>query len=357
MTQSRIRRRLRPTAYSTTQRDLQEIKSDILRNTLDSLAQAIHPRTAVVEGQVNIDDVLNNETGAIIRMRAPGMVQPLAMPFVGQAAFPMLEYVDAIKENRTGMSKASMGLDADSLQSSTRAAVSATISASQSRLELTTRVLAEGMKDMFKLLLKLSVAHQDKARMVRLRNQWVQVDPRTWDASMDVTITTALGTGDLDQKMQMLGMISGKQEQALEKMGPDNPLVTPAQYSNTLRRMVELSGFKDASQFFNAVPADYKPPQKQPKPTPEEMLAQVQAQSIQADIQKKAAELQLKREEMIRSDDRARDKMDIDKFIALRELELKYGIKMNEVQLNAEINRNRDMMQQQPMQPQGGMNG
>jgi len=337
-------------------KDLQEIKSDILRNTLDSLAQAIHPRTAVVEGQVNIDDVLNNETGAIIRMRAPGMVQPLSMPFVGQQAFPMLDYIDSIKEDRTGMSKAAMGLNADALQSSTRAAVAATISASQSRLELTTRVLAEGMKDMFKLLLKLSVTHQDKARMVRLRNNWVQVDPRAWDATMDVTITTALGTGDIDQKMQMLAMISSKQEQALMQMGPSNPLVTPAQYSNTLRRMVELSGFKDASQFFNAVPADYQPPPPQQKQSPEEMLAQVQAQSIQADIQKKAAELQLKREEMMRSDDRQRDKMEIDKFIALRDLELKYGIKMNEVQLNAEINRNREMAQQ-PMQPQGAMNG
>lgn len=337
-------------------KDLQEIKSDILRNTLDSLAQAIHPRTAVVEGQVNIDDVLNNETGAIIRMRAPGMVQPLSMPFVGQQSFPMLDYIDSIKEDRTGMSKAAMGLNADALQSSTRAAVAATISASQSRLELTTRVLAEGMKDMFKLLLKLSVTNQDKARMVRLRNNWVQVDPRAWDATMDVTITTALGTGDIDQKMQMLAMISGKQEQILLQLGAQNPLVTPAQYSNTLRRMVELSGFKDASQFFNAVPADYQPPPPQQKQSPEEMLAQVQAQSIQADIQKKAAELQLKREEMMRSDDRQRDKMDIDKFIALRELELKYGIKMNEVQLNAEINRNRDMAQQ-PTQPQGAMNG
>jgi hypothetical protein len=141
-------------------RDLQEIKSEILRNTLDSLAQSIHPRTAVVEGQVNIDDVLNNETGAIIRMRAPGMVQPLTTPFVGQAAFPMMEYMDQIKEDRTGMSKAAMGLNADALQSSTKAAVAATISASQGRIELTARILAEGMKKLFKGILFLVTTHQ-----------------------------------------------------------------------------------------------------------------------------------------------------------------------------------------------------
>jgi hypothetical protein len=328
-------------------KDLQEIKSDILRNTLDSLAQSIHPRTAVVEGQVNMDDVLNNETGAIIRMRAPGMVMPLAQPFVGQAAFPMLEYMDSIKEERTGMSRASMGLNADALQSSTKAAVSATVSANQMRIELTTRILAEGMKKLFKVILQLSVKHQDKPRMVRLRNDWVQVDPRSWDATMDVAINVGMGTGDTEQKMQMLGMISGKQEQALTQMGPMNPLVSPAQYANTLRKMVELAGFKDASQFFNAIPADYQPPQAtQPaKPSPEEMLAQVQVQSIQADIQKKAAELELDRQKAMMADDRERDKIETDRFIKLRELELKYGAVINEQQLNVQVERDRMAMQ------------
>lgn len=327
-------------------KDLQEIKSDILRNTLDSLAQSIHPRTAVVEGQVNMDDVLNNETGAIIRMRAPGMVMPLAQPFVGQAAFPMLEYMDSIKEERTGMSRASMGLNADALQSTTKAAVSATVSANQMRIELTTRILAEGMKKLFKLILQLSVKHQDKPRMVRMRNEWVQIDPRSWDATMDVAINVGMGTGDTEQKMQMLGMISSKQEQALMQMGPMNPLVSPAQYANTLRKMVELAGFKDASQFFNAIPADYQPPQAtQPaKPSPEEMLAEVQVQSIQADIQKKAAELQLEQQKMQMADDRERDKMDIDKFVKLRELELKYGAVINEQQLNMQVERDRMAM-------------
>jgi len=328
-------------------KDLQEIKSDILRNTLDSLAQSIHPRTAVVEGQVNMDDVLNNETGAIIRMRAPGMVMPLAQPFVGQAAFPMLEYMDSIKEERTGMSRASMGLNADALQSSTKAAVSATVSANQMRIELTTRILAEGMKKLFKLILQLSVKHQDKPRMVRMRNEWVQVDPRSWDATMDVSINVGMGTGDTEQKMQMLAMISSKQEQALMQMGPMNPLVSPAQYANTLRKMVELAGFKDASQFFNAIPADYQPPQAtQPaKPSPEEMLAQVQVQSIQADIQKKAAELQLEEKKAMMADDRERDKIETDRFIKLRELELKYGAVINEQQLNEQVERDRMAMQ------------
>jgi len=330
-------------------RDLQEIKSEILRNTLDSLAQSIHPRTAVVEGQVNIDDVLNNETGAIIRMRAPGMVQPLTTPFVGQAAFPMMEYMDQIKEDRTGMSKAAMGLNADALQSSTKAAVNATINASQGRIELTARILAEGMKKLFKGILFLATTHQDKARMVRMRNEWVQIDPRFWDTSMDANINIALGNGDTNEKLQALMMIMAKQEQILQQLGPTNPLVTPQQFSNTLRKIVELSGFKDSTSFFQDIPADYKPPTPTPKPSPEEVLAQVQAESIKADIQKKAAELELKRQQMMMDDDLTRDKMAQDLYLKKYEIELKYKSQISTAEIDAAQNIDREAMRQQAL--------
>ena len=328
--------------------DLQEIKSEILRNTLDSLAQSIHPRTAVVEGQVNIDDVLNNETGAIIRMRAPGMVQPFSTPFVGQAAFPMLDYMDQIREDRTGMSKAAMGLNADALQSSTKAAVAATISASQGRIELISRLMAEGMKKLFKSILFLVTTHQDKARMVRLRNEFVQIDPRAWDAAMDCSINIGMGNGDTNERVAALMQISAKQQEVLTQLGVVNPLVTPSQYSSTLRKIVELNGFKDPSQFFNQIPADYQPPQPpQPKPTPEEVLAQVQAQSIQADIQKKAAELELKRQQMMMDNDLNRDKMYQEMALKKYELELKYNVQINTAEITAQQNIDRELLKQQ----------
>ena len=327
--------------------DIQEIKSEILRNTLDSLAQSIHPRTAVVEGQVNIDDVLNNETGAIIRMRAPGMVQPFSSPFVGQAAFPMLGYMDEMREDRTGMSKAAMGLDPDALQSTTKAAVAATVSASNSRLELQARILAEGMKKLFKGILYLMTTHQDKPRMVRLRNEWVQIDPRAWDASMDVNVNIGLGNGDNNEKLAALNLIMQKQEQLMAQFGPMNQIASLPMYIRTLQKAIELSGYKDASSYFNTLPADFQMPEEQPKPTPEEVLAQVQAQSIQADIQKKAAELELKREQMVRDDDYRRDQLAQDLLLKKYELELKYGTQISTAEIDARQAMDREAMRQQ----------
>ena len=327
--------------------DIQEIKSEIMRNTLDSLAQSIHPRTAVVEGQVNIDDVLNNETGAIIRMRAPGMVQPFSSPFVGQPAFAMMDYMDQMREDRTGMSKAAMGLDADALQSTTKAAVAATVSASQSRLELQARILAEGMKKLFKGILYLMTTHQDKPRMVRLRNEWVQIDPRVWDASMDVNVNIGLGNGDVNEKINALNIIMQKQEQIMAQFGPMNQIASLPMYIRTLQKAIELSGYKDASSYFNTLPADFQMPQEQPQQTPEQVLAQVQAQSIQADIQKKAAELELQREKMIRDDDYRRDQLAQDLMLKKYELELKYGTQISTAEIAAMQNLDREAMKQQ----------
>jgi hypothetical protein len=123
-------------------RDIQRIKSRILRDTLDSLAQSVTPQTAVVETQVNLDDVLNPDTSKIIRMRQPGMVQPLIVPFVGKEALPVLDFMTNVRENRTGQSDASAGLDPAVLQSSTLAGVQATLTKAQSRVEMIARIFA-----------------------------------------------------------------------------------------------------------------------------------------------------------------------------------------------------------------------
>ena len=342
--------------------DIQRIKSSVQRGILDSLAQSIHPRTAVVEGQANIDDVLNTEVGAIIRMRAPGMVQPFTTPFVGQAAFPMLEYLDDIKQTRTGISKAAAGLDADALQSTTKAAVSATVNAAHQHIEMIARIFAEtGLRKLFTGILKLVVENQDRARMVRLRNTFVPIDPRSWDSNMDVTVNVGVGDGTIEDRINILNQVAMRQEMLIEKTGPNNPVVTVPQYTNTLTKMLQLAGIKDSQNYFNQLPADFQMPQPEaPKPTPEEVLAQVQAQAIQADIQKKAAELDLERQKMIMSDDRERDRIEQDGILRRYELELKYGVQIQSAEIDAAMNRDRELIRQQaamnqtqvPQQPQ-----
>jgi hypothetical protein len=340
--------------------DIQRIKSNVQRGILDSLAQAIHPRTAIVEGQANMEDVLNTEVGAVIRMRAPGMVQPFTTPFVGQAAFPMLDYLDDIKQTRTGISKAAAGLDADALQSTTKAAVSATVNAAHQHIEMIARIFAEtGLRKLFTGILKLVVENQDRARMIRLRNTFVPIDPRSWDSNMDVIVNVGVGDGTIEDRINILNQVAMRQEMLIKETGPNNPVVSVQQYTNTLTKMLQLAGIKDSQNYFNQLPADFQLPEPPPpKPTPEEMLAQVQAQSIQADIEKKAAELQLDREKALLADDRERDRIEQDGILRRYELELKYGVQIQSAEINAAMNKDRELIRQQaamspvPQQPQ-----
>jgi len=330
--------------------DLQQIKSSIVRNTMDSLAQVIHPRTVVVEGQVNLDDVMNNETGAIIRARAPGMVQPLAEPFVGQNAMPIIAYMDQVRAQRTGISAASQGLDPDVLQSTTKAAVTATVSGAQERIELVARLFAEnGMKRLFKGLLRLVVRHQDQPRMLRLRGKYVQVDPRYWDADLDVQVNVGLGRGTDQDRMQFLMLVAQKQEQIIQLMGPANPLADVSQYRNTLAQICNLAGFKDASRYFKPVdPQALQQQMQQPqKPDPNEMLVQVEAAKVKASIERDNQKLQAEMEDSLRQDRREREKMHMDGMIRIADIEAKYGTQVNVAHAEAVLARDHQIAQAQ----------
>ena len=327
---------------------IQAAKSQIMRDTLDSLGHSIFPRMGVVEGQVNIDDVLNTDIGQPIRMRAPGMVQPFAVPFVGKEAFPVLGYLDEAKENRTGVSKASAGLNAEALQSTTSAAVTATMSGAQGRVELICRHFAEGgLKTMFKTVNNLVIKHQEAQDVFRLNGKFIPVDPRYWDSDKDMVVNVAISKSSDEEKFQVLTGLASKQEQIMQTLGPQNPLVSMQQYANTLTRMIELAGFQDAQSFVNTeVPPMPPQPQEPPKPDAAEMLAQAEAMKAQVSAQKAMIDAETDRMKIIMDDDRQRDIEEAQLRVKALELQAKYGAQINIAEINAIMERDREGIRQ-----------
>ena len=327
---------------------IQAAKSQIMRDTLDSLGHSIFPRMGIVEGQVNIDDVLNTDIGQPIRMRAPGMVQPFAVPFVGKEAFPVLGYLDESKENRTGVSKASAGLNAEALQSTTSAAVTATMSGAQGRIELICRHFAEGgLKAMFKTVNNLVIKHQNAQDVFRLNGKFIPVDPRYWDSDKDMVVNVAISKSSDQEKFQVLSQVAVKQEQIMQLLGPQNPLVSMQQYANTLTRMIELAGFQDAQSFINTeVPPMPPMPQEPPQPDPAALLAQAEAQKAQVQAQKAIIDAETDRMKIIMDDDRQRDIEEAQLRVKALELQAKYGAQINIAEINAIMERDRENIRQ-----------
>jgi hypothetical protein len=302
--------------------DVQLIKSTLMRQLLDNIYNTNNARVVAVEGQVNLDDLLTNRPGGIVRTRTAGAVQPLQVPEVSSSVFPALNYMDSVREQRTGISKQSMGLDADALQSTTATAVAAMQAASQGKIEMIARVFAEtGVRALFRGILHLVTKYQNKEKIIRLRNQFVTMNPREWDNMYDVQINVGLGTGQREQQLATLFQIAAKQEGIMATMGPNNPIVTPIQYRNTLSKIAELSGFKDASEFFQDPRNAPPPPPQQQGPNPQMQMEMAKAeQELALKREKMQLELQFEREKMAAELELRRQELEFERQLRLEKL-------------------------------------
>lgn len=323
--------------------DIQKIKTMVLRATLDSLASSVDPDVTAVENEVNFDDLLNTERGRIIRQKRPGMVEYLTQPFMGKEAFPMMQYLDTLAEARTGMNEAAQGLNADALQSTSTNAIENATQAAMSRIEFIARTFIEGgLKRLYKIMLKTSIENMDRATMIRRNNRFIAVDPRSWNAEMDVEIAVPLSNASLDQRLALLQAIAEKQEQAIQIGGPENPIAGLKEYTNTLVEITKLGGITDPNRHFKDPedPASQPPPQP-PKPSPEEILAQAELMRTQANTQNEARELELKIWEAMQKDDRERDKQVAEMMLKAAELRQK-GAQVDEQAIKNQIEQQRE---------------
>jgi hypothetical protein len=305
------------------------------------MAESIHPRTVVVDGQANIDDVMSTEMGAVIREYQPGAVRELAKPFIGPQGLQIMEALQAVRESRTGVTRTSQGLTAEALQSTTAIAVSAQIASSADRLEFIVRVLAECMRVVYDGVLRMCCEHQDRARTVLLRGKWTPIDPRAWMSGFNIVTKVGVGRGTLAERVGVYGSILAKQEQALTTMGPSNPLCTLGQYANTLHDMMLAAGILNTGRYFNSLATNFvPPPPPPPPPTPDQLIAAVEQQKVQAGVIDSAREARQDMLQTLLEDDRLRDEARAKALLEAADLRGKYGTEIDLQKLGNLFDRN-----------------
>jgi len=265
--------------------DLQLIKSTLMRNLMDNAYNQNFGRYAVLEGQANLDDLLTQRPGGVVRVKSPNAVMPLATPPLQPESFQMLGYLDEVRESRTGVNKNTQGINADALTSHTTAtAVNAVMTNAQSRVELIARQFAEtGVKELMYCIYELLLKNQDKERVVMLRNEWVPVRPDMWNDKMDCTVSVALGNGSKDQQMAHLSQMLQFAGQAMQG---GLPIVTPQNMYNLGAALIKAMGYQNVDDFLTP-----PPPPQQNQGDPE---AQMKAQQEQMELQLKQKELEIK---------------------------------------------------------------
>lgn len=340
-------------------KDTQRIISQIDRGVLDSLALSLEQKVFFRDGMVNEGDLVDPDILNYVRTFGDPnqVVRTLDHRFIGPDAIAVREAYERIKEEKVGITKASTGLDADSLQSSTKMAVAGTLAAAQQRIELICRAFAEtGMRPLFKGLLKLVTQHQNRPDVARIRGKFVEVDPRGWDADMDVVVNVGTGSGSFDERIQMLMSIA--EDQTLH-MQNGSPLVSWKHLRNTRSRIIRLLGYNDVDEFYapwgdqeqqQYEQAQQQAAQNQPQ-DPTAILAQIEQSKVQLDGMVQNAKLMIDTEklklEAIRvqlEDDRTRDKTAREMALKEYEIELKNHGNIVDSELQAKVAADRHAM-------------
>lgn len=310
--------------------DLQLTKSVILRQMLDNLYLTNAPMRAVniSGGKVNLDDLLTVRSGGVVRTQGPPgeLIGDLGVQFVAGQSFPMLEYLDTARENRTGSVRNGSILDPNVLNGS---ATGATIvnNTRLERIELIARTFAEtGVKRVFRRILELVCKHQKKSQVIRLRGQFVEMDPREWTTEMDMTVKVGLGTGDRPQQVALLSQLLSQAKDIIALQGGlSGPLLTVQNIYNMLRDQVHAAGFRSIDSWFMD-PSTMPPPQQgqqQQQPNPLVIAAQAEMQIAQ---QKAENDMALARQKAMHQAEldrmHAQNQIEIDRMKAAAQIEI-----------------------------------
>ena len=308
--------------------DLQLIKTTLMRNLLDNMYLTNNGRYEVVEGQANLDDLMTARPGGIVRVRSQGAVSPLNTPQLDANSFNMLGYLDSIREERTGVSKNSMGLSEGGLKShQTATGVGQVMSAAQQKIELIARVFAEtGMKDLCKSVYQLVQKYEKPEKLVRLNNKWVTLYPADWREKADCTAQVGLGFGNKDMNLMHLGRLS-QTIQMIAQHPAAGMLLKPKNIYNLVAEQIKAMGMKNVDDFIND-PGDAEV-QNQQGPSPED-------QAKQAETQLKAEELKLKLQKMQQETALKQQEMQLESQLKQQELDLKAQEAQVEMQIKAQ---------------------
>jgi len=320
-------------SVAETVQDIQLVRSTLTRNLLDNMYLANNGRFQIVEGQVNIDDLLTNRPGGVVRTRSPNALQPIQTPALQQYSFEMLDYWDKLKSGRTGVNPATQGLPADILKSHvTQGAVQGALSNAQGRVELIARIFAEtGVKSMFKAIYNLIQRYEDGKKVMRLNNSYYEVDPSSWIEDLDVTVEVGLGYGDQDVRLNNLSSYAG----LIEKIAQQTQnIVSPDNIYNLAKEIGTEMGIKDTEQYIT-------PPQPvEPQPSPQEQLAQAQGQAMIMEAETSRMEAEIKANELqIKAGKLELERLELENNINLKKEE----IKLKGVELGYEMSSQRNV--------------
>lgn len=227
---------------------LQHLKTALIRQMVINISLTNDPRLIMAEDAININDYI--EGRSVIRKKSGVPMNDIVMPMPVQPLHPwtfqFLEYVEAQKESRTGVTRYNQGLDGNSLNK-TATGISAIMNASNQRLELIARMFSEtGIRDLYRFLISLNQKFVDQNVVVRVTDKELVITPDDLAGEIDLTINAGTGVATKEQNMMYIQTFMTS---ILQLTSSGIPIATPTNIYNLMKRWISESGLKNYADF------------------------------------------------------------------------------------------------------------
>jgi hypothetical protein len=274
-------------------KSIQDNKTAIIRNIMDNMYLQNNQRNVVLEGQVNLDDLLVSRPGGLIRVKRTDAIMPLQTPAIGDAAFSMMQYLDEVKAGRTGVSADGTASPENIGNAVGSQGVERMMNAKEELVGLIIRVICEtGIKPLCNKIRDLVTMHVDTIEDFKFRGQWVKVNPSEWEERTRSSVRVGTGTGDTRAKLAAIQQVQLLQEKIMSM--PNQTLTNPNKIYATIDDFCKFSGLDSANKYFvdpaspEGQQAAQQSQQTQQQQQQESQQAQLEQMRMQAELAKSA---------------------------------------------------------------------
>ena len=265
----------------------QNARTVLTRSILDHAMITNNPRYTVVKGGLtNPRELIDNRVGGIVNTTRPDAISPMLQAPLNPFTFQTIQMLDEDKEDTTGVSKISQGLNKDAVSKQNSAAmVEQLATMSQQRQKIIARNFAnQFVKPLFQEVYQLVCENESQERIVELSGEYVACDPRKWREKRDVVTEMHLGYGEQDRESQKYLALHTllSSDPSLSKM------YQPQNQYELISRTMDMTGIKDVSAFLTN-PQEL--PEEQPDPAQELQMQMMQKQLEVQERQTAVAEM------------------------------------------------------------------
>jgi hypothetical protein len=323
----------------------QTARTALTRSVLDHASITNNPRLQVLKGGLlNPRELLDNRLGGLVNVNRPDAITPMPQAPLNPFVFEILSMVKENREETTGISSLSQGLNKDAISKQNSSdLIDKMVSVSQQRQKIIARNFGKFCKELWLEVYRLIIENEDQERIFEYLGNYTQVNPTAWLQRKDVTVSLHLGYGEQDKE-------AGKFVRGYQLLAQD-PVVAPLFSINKRHKMISdamlKNGIKNVDDYLER-PENVEPPKPDPfkmkeleiqdktaqaallnaQTNMEKVKADTQVAMLKQEIEKlKAAQTQWKNEhDAVRQDADVANRIDV----AQREMELAESVPVSQ---------------------------